>query len=312
MAKSQTKPPWLKIRLQHGPKYEELVGLTDELQIHTVCREARCPNIYECWNAGTATFMILGDVCTRSCGFCAVQFGLPNELDLQEPQRVAQAVAQLGLHHVVITSVARDDLADGGAAIFAATVQAVQQKNPQTTVEVLVPDFSGSNESIDLVLAAGPAVFNHNLETVRRLSPRVRSRARYDRSLAVLRRAAHWAAAQPSAATAAAHWDSERGKRPPVVIKSGLMLGLGEEPAEVATAMSDLRAAGCQVLTIGQYLQPSPQHLPVERYVTPAEFEAYRRQALDLGFTHVEAGPLVRSSYRAWHHLAAVQRPVGS
>lgn len=283
------KPPWLKVRLQHGPRYRELASLTEELAIHTVCREARCPNIYECWNAGTATFMILGSVCTRSCRFCAVDFGLPTELDLQEPQRVAQAVARLGLDHVVITSVARDDLADGGASVFAATIGAVAAASPHTTVEVLVPDFGGSAAAVAQVMAARPAVFNHNLETVERLTPMVRSRARYRRSLAVLAEAARQA----------------QGQDQPPLIKSGLMLGLGEDRAEVEQAMADLRAAGCSILTLGQYLQPSPVHLPVARYVPPAEFDAYRELALAMGFVHVEAGPLVRSSYRAHRYRAA-------
>lgn len=284
------KPPWLKVRLQHGPRYRELAALTEELAIHTVCREARCPNIYECWNAGTATFMILGSVCTRSCRFCAVDFGLPTELDLQEPQRVAQAVARLGLDHVVITSVARDDLADGGASVFAQTIEAVKATSPHTTVEVLVPDFGGSAEALGEVMAARPAVFNHNLETVERLTPLVRSRARYRRSLAVLAQAARLA----------------QGQNQPPFIKSGLMLGLGEGREEVEQAMLDLRAAGCTILTLGQYLQPSPAHLPVARYVPPAEFDQYRETALAMGFVHVEAGPLVRSSYRAHRYRAAV------
>jgi len=284
------KPPWLKVRLQHGPRYQELAALTGELAIHTVCREARCPNIYECWNAGTATFMILGSVCTRACRFCAVDFGLPTELDLQEPQRVAEAVARLRLDHAVITSVARDDLADGGASVFAATVEAVKAASPGTTVEVLVPDFGGSQEAVAAVMAAGPAVFNHNIETVERLTPLVRSRARYRRSLAVLAQAARLA----------------REQEEPALIKSGLMLGLGEHREEVEQALLDLRAAGCSILTLGQYLQPSPDHLPVARYVPPAEFGRWRETALAMGFVHVESGPLVRSSYRAHRYRAQV------
>jgi lipoic acid synthetase len=254
-----------------------------ELGLHTVCQEARCPNIGECWGHRTATFMLLGDRCTRNCGFCAVAHGRPLAVDPEEPGRVAAAVARLGLQHVVVTSVDRDDLPDGGAAHFAATARAVRAAVPACRVEVLVPDFKGRLESAGEVAGAPIDVFNHNLETVPRLYKRARAGAGYERSLAILARA--------------------RTERPALVTKSGLMLGLGEEEDELLRVFDDLRSVGCDVLTLGQYLRPSADQLPVERYVPPEEFAALRARALTLGFRHVEAGPLVRSSYHAWAHV---------
>jgi lipoic acid synthetase len=254
-----------------------------ELGLHTVCQEARCPNIGECWGHRTATFMLLGDTCTRNCGFCAVTHGRPLVVDPEEPGRVASAVARLGLRHVVVTSVDRDDLPDGGAAHFAATARAIRHLLPACRVEVLVPDFKGRLESAAEVASAPIDVFNHNLETVPRLYKRVRAGAGYERSLAVLARAG--------------------SVRPDLVTKSGLMLGLGETEDELLCVFRDLRGVGCDILTLGQYLRPSTDQLPVERYVPPEEFASLRERALALGFRHVEAGPLVRSSYHAWAHL---------
>jgi lipoic acid synthetase len=254
-----------------------------ELGLHTVCEEARCPNLGECWAHRTATFMLLGDTCTRNCSFCAVAHGRPLPVDPDEPGRVAEAIRRLALQHVVVTSVDRDDLPDGGASHFADTVRAIKAALPSTRVEVLVPDFQGDAAAVATVCAAPVDVFNHNVETVPRLYRRVRPGARYERSLAVL----------------AAGRDPE-GRRP---TKAGLMLGLGEELAEVMAVLGDLRAVGCDIVTIGQYLRPSVSHVPLERYVHPEEFDALRREAEALGFRHVEAGPLVRSSYHAWRHV---------
>jgi lipoic acid synthetase len=254
-----------------------------ELGLHTVCQEARCPNIGECWGHRTATFMLLGDTCTRNCGFCAVTHGRPLAVDPAEPLRVASAVARLGLRHVVVTSVNRDDLADGGAAHFAATARAIKRLLPGCRVEVLVPDFQGNLASVAEVVASPIDVFNHNLETVPRLYRRARAGARYARSLAVL--------------------EAARRAREGLLIKTGLMLGLGETQEELASVFRDLRSIGCDILTLGQYLRPSGEHLPVERYVPPEEFTALGAGALALGFRHVEAGPLVRSSYHAWSHV---------
>ncbi|MEX2355715.1 MAG: lipoyl synthase [Thermaerobacterales bacterium] len=287
----QRKPDWLKTNLSQGPEYRRIKRLMKDLSLHTVCAEARCPNIHECWEHGTATFMILGDVCTRSCGFCAVKFGLPNELDLMEPHRVAEAVKHLRLKHVVITSVARDDLADGGASIFADTIRTVHRHNPATAVEVLVPDFAADRGSVASVIGAGPQIFSHNLETVRRLTPRVRSRATYDRSLAVLRAAG----------------DLVRERGIDCMTKSGIMLGLGETRDEVLETMQDLQTAGCSIMTMGQYLRPSQDHLPVAAYIHPDEFAAYRKEGLAMGLKHVEAGPLVRSSYHAHEQVDRAQ-----
>ncbi len=276
-------PPWLKVRAPGGPGFAETMATVRELGLHTVCQEARCPNIGECWGHRTATFMLLGDTCTRNCGFCAVTHGRPLAVDPAEPLRVASAVARLGLRHVVVTSVNRDDLADGGAAHFAATAGAIKRLLPGCRVEVLVPDFQGNLASVAEVVVSPIDVFNHNLETVPRLYRRVRAGARYARSLAVLE---------------AAHRGRER-----LLTKTGLMLGLGETQEELASVFRDLRSIGCDILTLGQYLRPSGEHLPVERYVPPEEFTALGAEALALGFRHVEAGPLVRSSYHAWSHV---------
>ena len=251
-----------------------------ELNLHTVCESAKCPNHWECWSKGTATFMIAGDRCTRACGFCAVNTAKPLPLEGDEPERVAEATFRMKLKHVVITAVARDDLADGGAAHFRATIEAVRRRNPGIVIEVLVPDFLDKDASLQRVLDAKPDIFNHNLETVRRLTPSVRSRAQYDRSLAVLRKAKAW-----SGGTS--------------YTKSGLMLGLGETESELLEAMTDLRLAKCDILTLGQYLQPSLCHLPVAEYVTPGQFDEYGAKAQEMGFLHVASGPMVRSSYHA-------------
>ncbi|MBE3599756.1 MAG: lipoyl synthase [Limnochordaceae bacterium] len=280
-ATARPKPEWLKVPLPVGPVYARVSGLVRELGLHTVCQEARCPNVAECWGHGTATFMILGWVCTRACKFCAVATGNPRgAVDAGEPQRVATAVRELDLEYVVLTSVDRDDLPDGGAAHFARTVRAIKEAAPSTRVEALTPDFRGDRAAVALVVDSGLDVFAHNLETVRRLTPRVRDpRATYDQSLEVL-------------AFGKRH-------RPEVLTKSSLMLGLGETDGEIREAMRDLRAAGVDILTLGQYLRPSKSHLPVERYVTPAEFLRYRDWGYEEGFVEVFSGPLVRSSYRA-------------
>ena len=273
-------PEWLRIKL---PTTQSFVGtrtLLHELQLHTVCESAKCPNHWECWSQGTATFMIAGDRCTRACGFCAVDTARPLPLELDEPGRVAEATRRMRLRHVVITAVARDDLADGGAGHFGQTVEAVRALNPGIVIEVLTPDFNDRDPAIDAVLAARPHIFNHNLETVRRLTPSVRSRATYDRSLGVLRKA------------------KERGASG-LFTKSGLMLGLGELEDEVLVALRDLRAVGCDILTLGQYLQPTRKHLPVVEFVSPAKFAELGQAAKALGFIHVASGPLVRSSYHA-------------
>ena len=282
-AVARRHPPWLKVRAPGGPAFAETMATVRELGLHTVCQEARCPNIGECWGHKTATFMLLGDTCTRNCGFCAVAHGRPLAVDPEEPIRVASAVARLGLQHVVVTSVDRDDLPDGGAGHFAATARAIREAVPACRVEVLVPDFKGRLESVAEVAAAPIQVFNHNLETVPRLYKRARAGAGYERSLAVL--------------------GAARSHRSDLLTKSGLMLGLGEEEHELLWVFGDLRRVGCDILTLGQYLQPSPEQLPVERYVSPDVFGSLRERALALGFRHVEAGPLVRSSYHAWAHV---------
>jgi lipoyl synthase len=272
------RPEWIKARAPMGPGYERLRTLMRELDLHTVCEEAHCPNVGDCWNRGTATFMILGDVCTRACGFCAVKTGLPaRPPDPAEPLRVAEAVAQMGLKHAVITSVNRDDQKDGGAFIFAEVIREIRARIPACAVEVLIPDFKGDPQAQAVVLEARPDILNHNTETVPRLYRRVRPGARFDRSLELLRRS------------------REAG----LLTKSGIMLGLGEEWAEILETIQAIRSAGTHVLTIGQYLRPSPNHLPLERYYTPAEFDSLRIFALGLGYGHVESGPLVRSSYHA-------------
>ncbi|WP_188816878.1 lipoyl synthase [Calditerricola satsumensis] len=273
------KPEWLKIKLLTGENYHELKKMMRSKTLHTVCEEARCPNIYECWSNRTATFMILGDICTRACRFCAVKTGLPTELDLAEPERVAEAVEQMGLRHAVVTSVARDDLKDGGASIFAETIRAIRRRNPFTTVEVLIPDFQGNWDALKIVMDARPDILNHNIETVRRLTDRVRAKATYDRSLELLRRA--------------------KEMQPDIPTKSGIMVGVGETWEEILETMDDLRAAGVDILTIGQYLQPTKQHLKIERYYHPDEFAKLKEEGLKRGFKHVESGPLVRSSYHA-------------
>ncbi|MDK7442352.1 lipoyl synthase [Bacillus paranthracis] len=274
------KPEWLKIKLNTNENYTGLKKMMRSKNLHTVCEEAKCPNIHECWAVRkTATFMILGAVCTRACRFCAVKTGLPTELDLQEPERVADSVVQMGLKHVVITAVARDDLKDGGAAVFAETVRAVRRKNPFTSIEVLPSDMGGVEENLKMLMDAKPDILNHNIETVRRLSDRVRARAKYDRSLEFLRRA--------------------KKMQPDIPTKSSIMVGLGETREDLIEAMDDLRANNVDILTLGQYLQPSKKHLPVLKYYPPAEFAELKEIALSKGFSHCEAGPLVRSSYHA-------------
>lgn len=284
---AKRRPPWLKIRLRTDERFRGLRSMVSELELNTVCTEARCPNIYECWNAGTATFMILGDTCTRRCGFCSVNSGRPAPgVDPREPDHVAQAVARLGLRHAVITSVDRDDLGDGGAAHFRDVILAVRGRSPRCAVEVLTPDFKKSPEAVELVLAARPEVFAHNVETVPRLYREARPGSTYRGSLALLERAARWRDAQGVA----------------MRVKSSLMLGLGETDAEVLEVLGHLRERGVDVVTLGQYLQPTRQHLPVARYVDPAAFQALAARGMEMGFLHVESGPLVRSSYHAERH----------
>lgn len=273
----EKKPTWLRAKLPSGPEYGHVRDIVDENQLHTVCQSAQCPNMGECWSRGTATLMILGNVCTRACTFCAVQTGKPTELDLAEPPRVADAVAKMGLKHCVLTSVARDDLPDGGAKVWAATIRAVRYKNPNTAIEVLVPDFKGEFENLDIVLDAKPNIFNHNLETVERLQRPIRKTANYKRSLDVLSHA----------------------QKAGFPIKSGIMLGLGEKEDEIRKALKDLADIKLNVLTLGQYLQPSPEYAPIDRWATPEEFANWKTEALELGIQVVESGPLVRSSYHA-------------
>ncbi len=283
------KPEWLRVRFPSGERYAEIKTLMRERRLHTVCEEARCPNVGECFNAGTATFMILGDVCTRACGFCAVTSGRPEGApDPLEPLRLAQAVETLGLDYAVITSVQRDDLADGGAGSFAGCIRAIRRRTPGCQVEVLVPDFDGNWEALRVVVEARPDVLNHNIESVPRLYRRVRPKGRYERSLDLIRRV--------------------KQLEPEMTTKSGIMVGLGETVAELEQVMADLRAHGCDLLTIGQYLRPSRKHLPVERYYHPDEFERLAEVGRELGFVHVEAGPLVRSSYHAGEQSRAAKR----
>jgi lipoic acid synthetase len=272
-------PPWLKVRAPGGEGYLRVKGLLRRATLHTVCEEAACPNIGECFQAGTATFLILGDVCTRACRFCAIRSGRPEPVDPKEALRVAETVALLGLRHAVITSVTRDDLPDGGATVFAETIREVHRLSPSTAVEMLIPDLQGDWQALSTITDAGPSILNHNVETVPRLYRRVRPQAVYERSLALLRQA--------------------KEQQPDMLTKSGLMLGLGEEPEEIRQVLLDLRAVGCDILTLGQYLRPSARHLPVARFYPPDEFEWLAQEALELGFRHVESGPLVRSSYRA-------------
>ena len=288
----EPKPEWLKVRAPGSENYLRLKGIMQALRLNTVCEDAHCPNIGECWHHGTATFMILGDICTRACAYCAVAHGRPNELDLAEPSRVAEAIARMELQYAVITSVDRDDLADGGASIFAETIRQTRARVPRCRIEVLIPDFQGVESSLRAVLDAAPDVLNHNIETVPRLYRMARSGGRYPRSLELL--------------------DRSRRYRPEIATKTGIMVGLGEEIDEVVRVFDDLRAAGVSILTIGQYLRPSPAHAPMARYYHPSEFADLKRVALARGFVHVESGPLVRSSYHAHEQADAYSRFVGS
>lgn len=275
------KPDWLRVRLPIGESYKHVRGLVDQHKLHTICESGNCPNMGECWGAGTATFMILGNICTRSCGFCAVATGRPEAVDWDEPQRVAEAIHLMKVKHAVITSVDRDELPDGGSIIWANTVKAVRALNPSTTLETLIPDFKGEKENIQRIIDVAPEVVSHNIETTERLTRKVRIQAKYHRSMEVIRTL------------------KEGGMR----TKSGIMLGLGETEEEVIQTLQDLRDNGCDVVTIGQYLQPTPKHLPVVRYVHPDEFATYQRLGYEMGIDHVESGPLVRSSYHSEKHL---------
>ena len=277
-----TKPKWLRVKLPVGKKYTELRGLVDKYKLNTICASGSCPNMGECWGEGTATFMILGNVCTRSCGFCGVKTGRPETVEWDEPEKVARSIKLMNIKHAVITSVDRDDLKDGGSIIWEETIQAIRRANPNTTLETLIPDFQGEEKNIDRLLKAAPEVISHNLETVRRLTREVRIQAKYDRSLAVLK------------------YLKDNGQRR---TKSGIMLGLGETEDEVIETLHDLAKAKVDIVTIGQYLQPSKQHLPVKEFITPEQFKKYEKIGLDLGFRHVESGALVRSSYKAQKHL---------
>lgn len=279
----ERKPDWIKVRLPSNPVFFSTKAMISDLRLHTVCESAQCPNRWECWSGGTATMMIAGDRCTRACGFCAVDTAKPFALEQDEPERVAEAVRRMKLKHVVVTAVARDDIPDGGAEHFARTIQAIREMDASVIIEILTPDFNGKDSSLQIVVDAAPHIFNHNLETVERLTPMVRSRAKYRLSLDFLKRARALA-------------DSRDQK---MVTKSGIMLGLGEEENEIFQAMDDLREANVSVLTMGQYLRPSPQHLPVVEYITPETFNLYGEIARNKGFTHVASGPLVRSSYHA-------------
>ncbi len=280
------RPEWLKVQLKTSGDFKELKNIMRQGNLHTVCEEAKCPNIYECWFHRTATFMILGEICTRACRFCAVTSGKPTELDLAEPERVAEAVVQMGLRHVVITSVARDDLADGGASIFAQCIKKVRMASPECAVEVLIPDFMGNRDALQLVMDAHPDILNHNIETVERLSDRVRSKAKYARTLELLQRA--------------------HEMHPSIPTKSSIMLGVGETWDEILVTLDDLRKVDVSILTIGQYLQPTRKHLSVEKYYTPEEFAELKKEGLQRGFKHVESGPLVRSSYHAHEQASDV------
>jgi lipoyl synthase len=283
----EPKPAWLKVRAPGSPSYLRLKSLMRDLHLHTVCEEARCPNIGECWTHGTATFMILGDICTRACGYCAVGHGRPAEVDAAEPARVAAAVSSLNLAHVVVTSVDRDDVPDGGASIFAETIREIRKRTPGASIEVLIPDFQGKEASLHAVLDARPDILNHNTETVPRLYRLARSGGKYSRTLELI--------------------DRSRRYAPEIPTKSGIMLGLGEEWDEIIDTLRDLRRAGCAILTLGQYLRPSAAHLPMTRYYHPDEFARLKALALEMGFAHVESGPLVRSSYHA-HEQADTYR----
>ena len=277
------RPDWLKVKLPSGDNYSDVKTLMRKQKLHTVCEEAKCPNIAECWNHRTATFMILGDTCTRSCGFCDVKLGIPNKLDLDEPKRVAESVEELNLRHVVITSVNRDELEDGGASIFTETIRLIRASMPETTIEILIPDFKGSEDSFEIIMQNPPDILNHNLETVPRLYSVVRPQAKYLRSLKLI------------------NWFKQKGLK----TKSGIMVGIGETTDEIILLLQDLVSAGCDILTIGQYLQPTKVHLPVNRFVTPDEFNFYKVEGLKMGFKIVESSPLVRSSYHADEHARA-------
>lgn len=278
------RPDWLKVRLPSGENYKKVFELMRKSKLNTVCEEAKCPNLAECWNRKTATFMILGDTCTRSCGFCNVKVGMPTELDLDEPRRVAESVESMGLRHAVITSVNRDELKDGGASIFSETVRLIREKMPETTIEILIPDFKGDVEAFEIIMKNPPDILNHNLETVQRLYHAVRPQAKYERSLELIK------------------WFKEKGLR----TKSGIMVGIGESREEVFELIKDLYDHGCEIMTIGQYLQPTKNHLPVHRFVTLDEFKSYKDFGLKTGLKAVESSPLVRSSYHADKHAELV------
>jgi lipoyl synthase len=283
LSSSRRLPPWFKVQAKTGPHYLDIKQTMDRLKLHTICEEARCPNRWECWNARTATFLILGDICTRRCHYCSVETGRPLGVDHDEPRRVAEAIQALGLRHAVITSVNRDELEDGGAVIFAETIRQTRQLSPGCTIEVLIPDFEGNEKALAMVCAEQPGILNHNIETVRRLFPAIRPQGKYQRSIELLGHAKQW------------------GMR----TKSGLILGMGETMDEARDVMRDLRSVGCDIMTIGQYLQPTRDHLPVARFYDPSEFALLKEEGKALGFTHVESGPLVRSSYHAEQQVAS-------
>ncbi len=280
--KRTPKPKWLRVKLPTGKKYTELRGLVEKYDLHTICTSGSCPNMGECWSEGTATFMILGNVCTRSCGFCGVKTGRPDTIDWDEPEKVARSIKLMKIKHAVITSVDRDDIKDMGSIVWAETVKAIRRMNPETTLETLIPDFQGNERNIDRIIAVKPEVVSHNMETVKRLSREVRIQAKYERSLQVLKYLKDHGIART---------------------KSGIMLGLGEQEDEVIQTLKDLRSVNLDIVTIGQYLQPSKKHLPVKQFITPDQFKKYETIGLELGFRHVESGALVRSSYKAQKHL---------
>ena len=282
IAKPAPKPKWLRVKLPTGKKYTELRGLVDQYKLHTICTSGSCPNMGECWTEGTATFMILGNICTRSCGFCGVKTGRPQDVDWDEPEKVARSIKLMNIKHAVITSVDRDDLKDMGSIMWAETIKAIRRMNPETTLETLIPDFQGETKPLDRIVKVAPEVVSHNMETVRRLTREVRIQAQYDRSLGVL-----------------AYLKQQGINR----TKSGIMLGLGELEAEVIQTMKDLREAQVDVVTLGQYLQPSKKHLPVKEFITPEQFKKFETIGLEMGFRHVESGALVRSSYKAQKHI---------
>lgn len=282
MTPPKGKPKWLRVKLPTGKKYTELRSLVDKYDLHTICTSGSCPNMGECWSEGTATFMILGNICTRSCGFCGVKTGRPETVDWEEPEKVARSIKLMNIKHAVITSVDRDDLADGGSIIWTETVKAIRRMNPETTLETLIPDFQGKTKNIDRIIAVHPEVVSHNMETVKRLTREVRIQAKYEQSLQVLK-----------------YLKNNGINR----TKSGIMLGLGEKESEVIQTLKDLRSVNLDIVTIGQYLQPSKKHLPVKQFITPDQFKKYEEIGLEMGFRHVESGALVRSSYKAQKHL---------